>query len=345
MEIRAARASERDEVLDLLAHWYGDRNFFARYNHHDPAFRDELCLVADDAGRIVATAQIFDRRVNFAGQTVPMGGIGSVYTREDWRRRGAASALMRLALDTLVREGFEVSLLFTDRLDFYATFGWRPVNRTFTAVMGAEQARASADPNAIDIFVPARDLETVREIHAAYSGRRDACEIRDPARWRANLIYAGNPREHFVVAHDRAGAAAAYARAILMEGYPIVMEHGYRPDQSEAMIALVAHLGRIVAGADLATAPERLGGEVLRSPDARGGGLLVMHSRHDPALEERLKSSGCHLMHHEENHYMWRLIAADRFAARFGIAPAEADERLFAMVGAPDALFWTADRF
>jgi hypothetical protein len=59
MELRSARGSERDQVLDLLALWYGDRDFFARYNRHDPGFRDELCLVACEGGRIVATAQIF----------------------------------------------------------------------------------------------------------------------------------------------------------------------------------------------------------------------------------------------------------------------------------------------
>jgi hypothetical protein len=42
MELRPARSSERDQVLDLLALWYGDRDFFARYNRYDPGFRDEL---------------------------------------------------------------------------------------------------------------------------------------------------------------------------------------------------------------------------------------------------------------------------------------------------------------
>ena len=35
MEVRGAHRSERDEVLDLLAQWYNDREFFARYNLND----------------------------------------------------------------------------------------------------------------------------------------------------------------------------------------------------------------------------------------------------------------------------------------------------------------------
>ena len=112
MEFRSARRSERDEVLDLLAQWYHDRDFFARYNQIDPTFRDELCLVALDSGRIVSTVQIFDRKINLDGKAVPMGGIGSVFTREDYRHQRVASGLMNLAVTTMEREGFEVSLLF-----------------------------------------------------------------------------------------------------------------------------------------------------------------------------------------------------------------------------------------
>ena len=96
MEVRAAYRSERDEVLDLLSLWYNDREFFARYNQIDPAFRDDLCLVARDGDRLVSTVQIFNRAINLDGQAVPMGGIGSVFTLEDYRHQGVASALIWL---------------------------------------------------------------------------------------------------------------------------------------------------------------------------------------------------------------------------------------------------------
>src|ERR1700730_7777122 len=128
MEVRAAHHSERDEVLDLLGHWYNDRGeFFARYNHNDPG-----CLVVRDGGRLVSTVQIFDRAINLDGQAVPMGGIGSVFTLAEYRHKGVASALMRLSVDTMISEGFEVSLLFAERLTFYNQFGWRELDRKFS---------------------------------------------------------------------------------------------------------------------------------------------------------------------------------------------------------------------
>src|SRR5712664_4168508 len=194
MEVRAARHNERDEVLDLLALWYDDREFFARYNQLDPTFRDELCLVARDGGRLVSTVQIFDRAINLDGHAVPMGGIGSVFTLEEYRHQGVASALMRLAVDTMIREGFEVSLLFAERLTFYNQFGWREVERKFSILPSA----AAIDPRdtrkhfVIDSFDQSRDLDSVAEIHRTYSGRFNVTAIRSDAAWRANLEFAGN---------------------------------------------------------------------------------------------------------------------------------------------------------
>src|SRR5215813_6410960 len=185
MELRAARRSERDEVLDLLGLWYNDREFFARYNQNDPKFRDDLCLIARDAGALVATVQIFDRAVRLDGRPTPMGGIGSVFTREDYRHQGVASALMRLAVDTLVREEYEISLLFAERLTFYNQFGWREIGRKFSVIANAAGLRAPSECE-IDVFEPGRDLSAIASIHHAYTGRFNVTAVRDTADWQGN---------------------------------------------------------------------------------------------------------------------------------------------------------------
>jgi GNAT superfamily N-acetyltransferase len=343
MDFGAALPSERDEVLDLLARWYDDREFFARYAHNDPNFRDDLCLVAREKGRIVATVQIFDRRVGLAGHNVAMGGIGSVYTDEQARGRGIASELMRLAVATMKRESFEVSLLFAERTDFYERFGWQSVTRQFTALAGADAIAPLADWR-LGSFDPARDLDAVARIHREYSGRFETAAIRDDPCWRGNLRYAGNPHEHFVVA--RAGEEVlAYARAMRFHGFPMVMEYGYRPPAIDAMAALFAHLGAAAARKPTSGELAAQAGEILSPAGTEPSSMLVTHSAHDPQLEDRLRQVGCFLMHHEDRFYMWRVIDAERLAARFGIAPEAAGARLFELVGSPHSLYWTADRF
>ena len=306
MELRQARLSERDEVLDLLAHWFDDRDFFARYNLNDPAFRDDLCLVALDAGRIVSTVQIFDRKLNLGGQAVATGGIGSVYTLADYRKRGIAAALMRLSVDTMEREGFELSLLFAERLDFYGSFGWSSVTRIFSVLPNAAQ-------------LPAGERFRDRALRSsARSGRsvRHLCLVQRPLRLdrrtRRKLLARQSAATREIRANTSWSAArcdgriAAYARAIRFYGLPD--DHGVRIS------------ARRRAGDARHVRPYReRRSRSFRSPTFWEGAAptrrtqlrisrAVTHSAHDPELEAALAAAGCAVLHHEDNYYMWRVI-------------------------------------
>ena len=342
-------------MLELLGHWYNDGgDFFAQYNRNDPAFRDELCLVARDGGRLVSTVQIFDRAVNLDGQALPMGGIGSVFTLEEYRHKRVASASMRLAVDTMIREGFEVSLLFADRLTFYNQFGWREVERKFS-VLPSAAALEVPDRFVIDSFETERDLGEIAAIHRGYSGRFNLTAVRDDSAWRANLKFAGNQplnpgegsEEYFVVC--RAGARiAAYARVTRFHGVSMLMEYGYLRDAVGAMLATFKYLGQSAAGVPVTV--RRVGdhrrASLLHSaskPDEPS--VLVTHTAHDPALEKALDDAGCPVAHHADNNYMWRVLAPEKLARRLAMAPEAAEARAFEIFADSRSLFWTADRF
>jgi len=356
MEVRGAVRSERDEVLDLLVPWHNDREFFARYNKIDPTFRDELCLVARDGGRLVSTVQIFDRAINLDGQAVKMGGIGSVFTLEEYRHKQVASSLMRLAVETMIREGFEVSLLFAERLTFYNQFGWREVARKFTVMAGASGlqplTRGAWDRFEIDVFDEARDFAEIVAIHRAYTGRFNVTAIRDEPGWRANLRFAGNQpnegsQEYFTICRDRSsGRIAAYARVTRFYGVSMVMEFGYR--DADAMLATFKFLGDEAAGApsSIRRVGDHHNAALLRAASAKAApSVLVTHTAHDPELEKNLGDAGCPIAHHVDNNYMWRVLAPDRLAQRFAMTPEAASSHAFELFSDTRSLFWTADRF
>ena len=355
MEVRSAHHNERDEVLELLGHWYNDRGeFFARYNQNDPGFRDALCIVARDGGRLVSTVQIFDRAINLEGQSVPMGGIGSVFTLEEYRHKGVASALMRLAVDTMMREGFEVSLLFAERLTFYNQFGWREIDRKFS-ILAAAAGLNVPDRFVIDSFETERDLGEIAAIHGGYSGRFNVTAVRDESAWRANLKFAGNQplhpgegsEEYFVVCRDGA-RIAAYARVTRFHGVSMVMEYGYGDGGVDAMLATFKYLGQSAAGVPVTV--RRIGDHrrdaLLHSASKPAEpSVLVTHTAHDPALEKALGDAGCPVAHHVDNNYMWRVLAPDKLARRFSMTPEAASARAFEIFADSRSVFWTADRF
>jgi hypothetical protein len=311
-------------------------------------------MVARDGGRLVSTVQIFDRAINLDGQSVPMGGIGSVFTLEEYRHKGVASALMRLAVDTMVREGFEVSLLFAERLTFYNQFGWREIERKFSVLAGAAGIDAPGR-FVIDSFEPARDLREIAAIHRAYSGRFNVTAVRDDAAWRASLKFAGNQpldpgegsEEYFVVCRD-GERIAAYARVTRFHGVSMVMEYGYAADAAGAMLATFKCLGQDAAGVPVTV---RRIGDHRRAAILHGvskpaePSVLVSHTAHDPALEKALSDAGCPVAHHIDNNYMWRVLAPDKLARRFAMAPETASAHAFELFADSRSLFWTADRF
>lgn len=343
MILRSARPAERDQVLDLLAEWYHDRDFFARYNCHDPAFRDDLCLVAEEQQSIVATVQIFDREINLAGEPVKLGGIGSVYTSPPWRRRGLASALLKLALERMVDEGFELSLLLSDRTDYYRRLGWEVATRQFTPLFNIAAIQPPVAPGDLALFDPARDLDAVMEVYREYSGGYDLTVRRDRLYWQGNLCYAGNPGEYFVVCGTGA-KLHAYARALRLLEYPLVMEYGYRPGELDAIVALFKHMGDVADGLSPGLGSASWQALAPSNPN-QPTGLLATHSAHDSALEQRLLQAGVSLMHHSDNVCMWRVLRAERVGARLGVRPEDAQGRLIELASSLGSLFWTSDRF
>jgi predicted N-acetyltransferase YhbS len=357
MEVRSAHQSERDEVIALLGHWYNDSGeFFARYNQNDPGFRDALCIVARDGGRLVSTVQIFDRAINLDGQSVPMGGIGSVFTLEEYRHQRVASALMRLSVETMVREGFEVSLLFADRLTFYNQFGWREIERKLS-VLGAAASLNAPERFVIDSFESARDLAEIAAIHRGYSGRFNVTAVRDDTAWRGNLKFAGNQplhpgegsEEYFVVCRDGM-RIAAYARVTRLYGVSMVMEYGYAGGAAgiDAMLATFKYLGQSAAGVPVtirSVGDHRRAALLHSAPKPTEPSVLVSHTAHDPALEKALGDAGCPVAHHVDNNYMWRVLAPDKLARRFAMAPEAASAHAFEIFADARSVYWTADRF
>jgi GNAT superfamily N-acetyltransferase len=329
VKLRTLARGERDAVLDLLDGWalpdgWRGRDFFRRYVEDDPRFREEDLWVAEEAGELVACVQIFPRRMRVASGEVALGGIGSVFTREDRRRTGAASALLARAVEAMRERGMALSLLFAARIAWYESLGWRrwPAARALWLREGAPAPTPAG--LAFAALEPARDLDTVAAIHAEYSAGRSGTLVRDALAWRASLRVAGNPGEAFRVAR-RDGGIVAYARVIALEGHPVLSEFGRRPGPA--------------AAADLAALLADAFGE-------RGGAFGPVPA--DPELETELAGARLALRPMPDPSAMVRCLDAEALRAAAGLARVadETEGELLRRALPPERfLFWPADRF
>jgi hypothetical protein len=256
----------------------------------------------------------------------------------------------------MVREGFEVSLLFAERLTFYNQFGWREVERQFSILTAAASIRAD-DRFVIDSFETERDLVEIAAIHRGYSGRCNVTAVRDDSAWRANLKFAGNQpldhgegsEEYFVVCRD-GSRISAYARVTRFHGVSMTMEYGYVAGDIgvDAMLATFKYLGESASGVPVTVRHigDHRRAALLHSASKHAEpSVLVTHTAHDPALEKALGDAGCPVAHHIDNNYMWRVLAPDKLAHRFAMAPEAAAAHAFDLFADSRSVFWTADRF
>jgi len=129
----------------------------------------------------------------------------------------------------------------------------------------------------------------------------------------------------------------------------MVMEYGYRAGMEGDLVTLFQHLGEAAIGAQCS---HRLRGDHRGAAMLTKGagasapaGVLVTHTAHDQAFEDRLTAAGGPVSYHQDNNYMWRIVSPERLARRFGLSPHRAAARAFELFASDNSLFWSADRF
>lgn len=354
--IRLLRDDEGEEFLALLGEWempppWQGRaaDLFRRYVERDPSFEARNVVVAERGRRLVSCVQIFPRRFRVPRAAapgpdfaeVPVGGIGSVFTRDEERGSGVGSALLERARTEMRARGLELGMLVTARHGFYGRLGWVPWPRV-RPLWRRDGGTARSDPSrAIERFDPARHLDEAFALHESYSGAVPGTCVRDLDFFRAQLEFAGNPDEDFLLARGGDGSLAAYARGAVFEGAYCVTEVARQAgrDGAAALADLVVELMQPRARDPLA--PADRSSEALR-------GLLVAPCLSDSALDAALGDRGVARSRFSSNDVMLCIVDPAALARRLGVPrePGEDDGGWLARALPPESLtFWPADRF
>ncbi len=337
--LRVLRVDEIEALLDLLDGWpFPDGQsgwaFFRRYIEFDPTFEPRNVWVAERGGELVSCVQIFPRRVRIGGRVLPMGGIGSVFTRPDHRRRGVAGALLERVIDAMRGRGMVLSYLLAERLRWYGQYGYRPWSRGWRTLhwpgVGGALVRSA---RRYDPVADAGELERLWNVYAGGASGAPLDGIVDrgsPEDWRGSFQLGGTPEEDIWIA---AGGShrAAYLRVADFNGRLRALEWGREADGAPALCELLA----------AAMAGRRL--ESIRMP--------LMH---DEALEGLLAAAGTRI----DTRPAWDEVPSDATPPATWMVRSLDDDALARRLGTANTgdllarflpperfAFWEADRF
>ena len=305
MEIRAVRADELDELVDMMCAAYRpeSRPRFTKHLHQDSSYalhQSRVCVVD---GRIVSYVRVPDRPIQIGKAVVRMGGVGGVSTHPDYRHRGYSTAVLKDAIRYMEEQGYDLSMLFTGIQPFYARLGWVPFpEHTFSIALRG--TRTFGDAYGVRAFEVERDIEGVIHVYNEHNRARTGTLVRSEQYW-----YDEHSRFMGVLPSlvaERKGRIVAYVGGSHREDAAYIREVGYLDGHSEALRTL-AHA-------------------VLRDAYAKGlksvEGLL---QRNHPMVEILSEESGSPLSHSLSEGMMLRVINVQSLFER--IAP-ELEDRL-----------------
>ncbi len=226
MELRIIDAAETTAFHRALR-----AAFHAELSTEDAALHVQLSeperqLVWDDAGRIVATAASYRRRLTVPGGSVPTAAVTAVGVLPTHRRRGLLTALMRRQLDDVhERSGEAIAILWASESAIYQRFGYGAATRNGHLQLDTRSAALRADLEAGDgpseIVAPADVLDTLRALHERVRDSRPGMLDREGAWWQLRL-------------HDpeaRRGGAGPLRAVVVEDGYALfAAQPGFTPD-------------------------------------------------------------------------------------------------------------------
>lgn len=194
MEFRNLKEEELQEWFDLCGKLFGiGEKYFRMHYFNDPWSKRDGIFICEDQGCLVGSVRVFFRKVYINGQVVPMGGIGEVCTDKEYRGKGIASRLLKMAIAFMEADGLEVSVLGSGADGLYESFGWRG--------QALKRIKCSVEKGSSELvlFEPKiHDLETFSKLYKNFSSDLNGPIVRDANDyWKDWFYYEACRRDYF----------------------------------------------------------------------------------------------------------------------------------------------------
>ena len=241
MEIRAARESELEQVVELccLAFNPDGHERYWQYVRGDSSYRLPQTRVVVVNDTVISTLRVWERRMQVGASLVTMGGIGGVCTHPKYRGVGYASALMRDTIDYLGMTGYDIGALFTIIPEvFYRRLGWTslPLHGFNVACKSATRTVDASEWQLTD-FNSETDLDAVAALYDLANTQQSGTIARTRAYWDMAPCRIREVLPTVVARQD--GRIGGYLNYEIHEKTAEVREVGYIPDNPEVLDTLV----------------------------------------------------------------------------------------------------------
>jgi predicted N-acetyltransferase YhbS len=246
----------------------------------DPAYRPEQRLLVKVGGKIASHVYLTDRQIRLAGEVARLHGVMWVGTLPEYRGRGFAQNLIRLASQRARKQGALLMTASTSMPEFFKPLGWGVCGRHGIGLIPSRNL-PTGNEGALEVRGPAWQVRPWRQVELGDLMRLYELQfaetpgslVRSEEYWR----WMVNRRIQHVIWIACLGDA--------VHGYAFVKDHkvleiAVDPAHPDALPAL---FGRIRSEALERAYPE-----------------VILHAPPDHVAMQQLKASGGKILHREE---------------------------------------------
>lgn len=201
-------SEEETRFMTLLPKLYKDRYNPAEHN-----------IIIKEDGVIKAAVGCYPVNVTAAGKNLRIMGIGNVAVAKDCRRKGYMIELMNMAMEKMVEEGYDYSLLGGQR-QRYEHFGYVPAGSAFSFTINKGNISRLRDGNTETPFtakpLEEGDAEAIAKIKALYDkmpfhadrSEEDMFDILNSWKCKPYVVKEGDEFKGYFVMNDSTGYLA-----------------------------------------------------------------------------------------------------------------------------------------
>lgn len=222
-EFRAATAAEMTQFGDLTGYAYGGAFGYGDGNLAQSATRPEWTLCAFDGTTLAASYATLPLTTRLNGNAVAMGGVTTVATAPEYRRRGLLRAITSRALAEQREAGQSVAALWASQAAIYQRYGYTSatLQRSYQIdsvdVQLLEPANGSHTVTRGD---PAELMPGIKDLYRSYIADRSLYLHRSGALWQNNPLAErddGHP-VRAALCRDTGGTPQGYLLYTLIDG-------------------------------------------------------------------------------------------------------------------------------
>lgn len=240
-EYRLLAAEEYPAAVELWTKVFSvDREFFTSLLDGGQS-EDNISVAALEDGEIVASVHVFIRQIR-GRDSVPMkvGGIGSVSTHPDHRKKGHSGRLLDMAIAEMEKAGCVWSYLGTGVNDHYARYGWKTISTNFP--FGKLRSVLMGEGKLID---PETSLDEMAALHSEFSAIQPMATIRTHQAWRTAVRYRIDPERATTVGAHEDGRLVAYVVVHNSWGAWSLADAAYAPGFENTVAGMFVEAARV----------------------------------------------------------------------------------------------------